>query len=78
MKPLEGIKVVELSTVVAASSIGRRLTQFGAESIKIESLAGDQFRTFGKTYQTPCTEEENPIFDQLNGCKRSIPLCRIP
>ena len=74
MKPLEGIKVVELSTVVAASSIGRRLTQFGATSIKVESLAGDQFRTFGKTYQTPCTEDENPIFDQLNGCKRSIPL----
>ena len=74
MKPLEGIRVVELSTVVAASSIGRRLTQFGATSIKVESLAGDQFRTFGKTYQTPCTEDENPIFDQLNGCKRSIPL----
>lgn len=74
MKPLEGIKVVELSTVVAAPSIGRRLMQFGAESIKIENLGGEQFRYFGKTYQTPCTEDENPLFDQLNACKKSIPL----
>ena len=74
MKPLEGIKVVELSSVVAAPSIGRRLMQFGATSIKVEALGGEQFRYFGKTYQTPCTEDENPHFDQLNACKRSIPL----
>ncbi len=74
MRPLEGIKVVELSSVVAAPSVGRRLVMFGARSIKIESIEGEQFRTFGKSYQTPDSEDENPLFDQYNALKESIPL----
>ena len=45
--PLEGIKVIELATVVAAPTAGRMLSAYGAEVIKIESLAGDDYRVAG-------------------------------
>lgn len=72
---LKGIKAVELATFVAAPSAGRLLTHYGAEVIKVESRAGDYFRIIGPIYaDTPGTEEEAPLFDQYNGCKRSIVL----
>lgn len=74
MKPLEGTRVVELSVVVAAPSLGRTLEHLGADVIKVEPLGGEQFRFFGPSYQCPCREDENPIFDQYNGGKRSITL----
>ncbi|MEG1242979.1 MAG: CoA transferase, partial [Oscillospiraceae bacterium] len=36
MKPLEGVKVVELSTFLAAPTTARVLGEWGAEVIKIE------------------------------------------
>jgi crotonobetainyl-CoA:carnitine CoA-transferase CaiB-like acyl-CoA transferase len=71
-KPLEGIKVIELSTMVAASSCGRMLADWGAEVIKIETEQGDMFRYFPKTFMVPCTEDENPLFDNLNANKKGI------
>lgn len=41
MKPLEGLKVVELGMYVAAPGISRLLGDWGAEVIKIESPKGD-------------------------------------
>ena len=73
-KPLEGVKVVELSTMVAASSCGRMLADWGAEVIKIETAAGDNFRNFPRTFFVPCTMDENPLFDNLNAGKRGIVL----
>jgi crotonobetainyl-CoA:carnitine CoA-transferase CaiB-like acyl-CoA transferase len=46
-KPLEGIKVVELGAFVAGPFASRLLAEFGAEIIKVESLQGDQLRTWG-------------------------------
>ena len=40
MRPLEGVKIVELSTYVAASSCGRMLADFGADVIKVEAPFG--------------------------------------
>lgn len=70
-KPLEGIKVVELSTYVAAPSAARILSDLGAEVIKIESFAGDQWRETGKKL-LKTDDSENPIFDVYNTGKKSI------
>ena len=42
--PLEGIRVVELATVVAAPTASRVLCAFGAEVIKVETKIGDEMR----------------------------------
>ena len=70
-KPLEGIKVVELSTYVAAPGAARILSDLGAEVIKIESFAGDQWRETGKKL-LKTDDSENPIFDVYNTGKKSI------
>jgi (R)-2-hydroxy-4-methylpentanoate CoA-transferase len=72
--PLTGIKVVELSTMVAASSCGRMLADWGCEIVKVETEKGDMFRFFPKTFYVPCTDDENPLFDNLNAGKRGVVL----
>jgi len=74
MKPLEGITVVELSTYIAAPSCGRIMATQGARVIKVEAPAGDVERKFGPTLFCPATEEENPIYDTLNGGKEAVML----
>ena len=74
MKPLEGIKVVELSTYVAASSCGRMMADFGADVIKVEPPSGDGYRNFGRAYKCPIDMDFNPLFDSLNANKRGIVL----
>ncbi len=70
-KPLSGIKVVELSTYVAAPGAARMLADMGAEVIKIESFTGDQWRETGKKMLST-TDVENPVFDVYNTGKKSI------
>ena len=72
-KPLDGIRVVELSTYVAAPGAARILADMGAEVIKIESFSGDQWRESGKKL-LKTDDEENPIFDVYNTGKKSICL----
>ena len=74
MKPLEGITVVELSTYIAAPSCGRILATQGARVIKVEAPAGDVERRFGPTLFCPASDEENPIYDTLNGGKDAVML----
>lgn len=74
MKPLEGVKVVELSTYVAASSCGRMLADFGANVIKVEAPSGDGYRAFGRAYKCPVDDDCNPLFDSLNANKRGLVL----
>jgi len=71
---LDGLRVVELSTFVAAGSCGRMLAEWGADVIKVESPQGDPFRHFGPFFHVPATEEENPYFDIYNAEKRSVVL----
>lgn len=74
MKPLEGITVLELSTYVAAPGCGRVLAAQGARVIKVESPSGDVERKFGPTLFCPAAEDENPIYDTLNGGKDAVCL----
>ena len=51
-QPLQGIRVVELGTLIAGPFCSRILAEFGAEVIKIEApKGGDQLRQWRKMYQ---------------------------
>lgn len=52
MKPLQGVKVLELGTLIAGPFCTRILAEFGAEVIKIESpQGGDPLRQWRKLHQ---------------------------
>jgi crotonobetainyl-CoA:carnitine CoA-transferase CaiB-like acyl-CoA transferase len=73
MKPLQGIKVVELSLMVAASSCGRMMADWGADVIKLEDTrGGDYFRKWPAGMGAPAEDGFNPIFDALNSNKRGL------
>ena len=74
MKPLEGIRVVELSTMLAASMAGRILAEWGADIIKVETLNGDAWRKQAGTTMSPRTKDANPNFDMQNLNKRFVSL----
>lgn len=69
---LEGYKVVELSTFVAAPACARILADWGADVIKVESPFKDPMRSMGKLVNMPIDENENVAFDQQNSNKRGI------
>jgi len=74
LKPLEGIKVVELSTMLAGPMTARILAEWGADVIKVESLNGDAWRKQGGTTMSPTTEVANPNFDMQNINKRFLSI----
>lgn len=63
MKGLEGIKVIELTSFVAAPACPRMLAELGAEVIKIEPFTGDEMRTQGPGYGMLRDDIEDPAFD---------------
>jgi len=67
---LEGIKVVEYATYMAAPGCGGILSDWGAEVVKVEPPGGDPIRKFFKTIGTDIAD--NPVFDFDNRGKRSI------
>ncbi len=69
---LEGLKVVELATYIAAPGAGGLMADWGADVVKIESPSGDPMRRFldDLTGVDPC----NPVFTLDNRGKRSIVL----
>lgn len=72
--PLQGVKVVELATVVAAPAAARVLSDFGAEVIKVEALNGDLLRETGRGHSMPTEDGNNPLFDMFNSGKKMIAL----
>lgn len=48
MKPLEGIKVVDLTSYLAAPTTGRVLAEWGADVVKVESFGGDRASPGGR------------------------------
>ena len=73
-KPLEGIRVVELATFIAAASAGRFMADLGADVIKIESAKGDPLRHTAPSEGRPLDMYENTTWDLENGNKRCISL----
>lgn len=70
MKPLEGIRVLDLSRVLAGPYTAMVLADFGADVIKIETPeTGDDSRAFG-----PFVGQESAYFMSLNRGKRSMTL----
>lgn len=74
MLPLQGVKVVEMATVVAAPTTARMLCAYGAEVIKVESLGGDVMRLAGTHEMTPYEDDLNPLFTIHNSNKKFISL----
>ena len=74
-KPLQGVKVVELSLMVAAASCGRMMADWGADVIKVENTkGGDNFRKWPLGIGAPADDDYDPLFDNLNANKRAISL----
>ena len=59
--PLKGIRVLEITNLIAGPTAGRLLADLGADVIKLEPLEGDISRPIGRTY-----------FFNLNANKRSL------
>ncbi|MCI9179699.1 MAG: CoA transferase [Lachnospiraceae bacterium] len=72
--PLEGLKVIELGTHFAVPSVTRMLADWGAEVVKVESIAGDAWRIVGRNQKCPITDEENPFFMVPNANKKFVAL----
>ena len=62
---LDGIRVVEVSTWVAAPSTGIFLSDFGADVIRVEPLGGDPVRGLGRA-------EFNWMWEEWNRGKRGL------
>ena len=69
---LEGLRVIEYATYMAAPGAGSILSDWGADVIKIEPISGDPIRNFFKTIGTDITE--NPVFAFDNRGKKSLSL----
>src|SRR3954471_4013802 len=69
--PLEGVRIIDLTSVVVGPLATQILADHGAEAIKVESPAGDLGRTIGGLGVTPGM---GPEFLHLNRKKRSIGL----
>ena len=67
---LEGIRVLDFGRYIAGPYCGQLLSQFGADVIRIEKLAGSEDR-----YTTPVTEDgQGALFMQMNCNKRGMTL----
>ena len=68
--PLEGIRVLELTSFVATPAAARILCAYGAEVIKIEKPIGDEMRRAGDFERVVCEEDKNPLFTVVNAGKK--------
>jgi CoA:oxalate CoA-transferase len=67
--PLEGIRVLDFSIMLAGPYCARLLADVGADVIKIEPPEGDDMRL-----RTPLRDGHSAYFGQLNAGKRSLAL----
>lgn len=75
MKPLEGIRVLEVAMYGFVPSAGAVLAEWGAEVIKVEhAVTGDPQRGLRQTGQLKVEGDPNPNIEHANRGKRSIGL----
>lgn len=73
-KILKGLKVVDMSIMIAGPTTSRTLGDWGADVIKIENYNGDTLRPLGMNLLSPIDDDENPTFHIANANKRMIPI----
>ncbi len=71
MQALEGLKVVDLATVLAGPGLARHLADFGAEVIKVERPEGDTTRGMG--WRDP-RDDESLMWKIVGRGKRTVVL----
>ena len=69
VKPLENIRVLDLSRFMAGPFCGKILADLGAEVIKVEPPWGDELR-----YTPPFVNRVSPMFADLNRGKRGVTI----
>jgi len=75
MGQLDGVRVVDLSTYIAAPSCARILASYGADVIKVESPKGDDLRAAQVSYFYPAeTSEYSFGMDVQNAGKKGLAL----
>ena len=68
-----GVRVVELSTVVAAPSCARAMADLGAEVVKVEEPKGDMWRKFFLEFEEG-RSKFGSVFEAANLGKSSVVL----
>lgn len=72
MKPLQGLKVVELARILAGPWAGQTLADLGAEVIKVEAPAGDDTRQWGPPFIEREHDKSAAYFHACNRGKKSV------
>lgn len=73
-RPLEGVRVLELSTFIAGPCCARYLADLGAEVIKVEAPNGDPLRFTAVSEGRPYGDQEDTSFCLENTGKKCIIL----
>jgi crotonobetainyl-CoA:carnitine CoA-transferase CaiB-like acyl-CoA transferase len=72
--PLDGIRVIDVSRVLAGPFATMLLADLGADVVKVEPPGGDETRTWGPPWWGPPAERRSAYFASVNRNKRSVVL----
>ena len=72
--PLDGIRVIDLSRVLAGPFATMLLADLGADVVKVEPPAGDETRSWGPPWWGDPADRRSAYFASVNRNKRSIVL----
>src|ERR671919_1512643 len=72
--PLDGIRVIDVSRVLAGPFATMLLADLGADVVKVEPPGGDETRTWGPPWWGPPAARRSAYFASVNRNKRSVVL----